>query len=324
MIWLIMGLLVLAGLMFVAAPLYTKNQKADSFDIAHQREVTDYKTQIQDIERMLLESDEGNEPLQAEKTKLERQLLRAVDIQTRNRSPLSPLWLASFFVVFGFGALGLYSMLGSPELTQAGVLQKPILSSSPSAGAFPQNQNQQGANDLTLPQLVERLEVRLKDSPDRPDGWMLYARSLMTLKRYDEAIRAYETVLTLTDNRAEVVEEINSAKSFIAKQEAGITALPPSSGQPGPNAEDIKRAEAMSNTERQDMIKGMVGRLAQKLEDNPQDENGWVRLLRARRVLGDSDLAQQDIQRMQQAFADRPDIAKRILADAGWQPTQGQ
>ncbi|HHL42155.1 MAG TPA: c-type cytochrome biogenesis protein CcmI, partial [Hellea balneolensis] len=252
MIWLIMGLFVLAGLMFVAAPLYTKNQKADSFDIAHQREVTDYKTQIQDIERMLSQTDQGSEALEAEKIKLERQVLRAVDIHNRNNTPLSPVWLASFFVVFGFGALGLYSMLGSPELTQAGVLQKPSLSVSTSEGTSPQ-----GGNDLTLPQLVERLEARLQESPDRPEGWMLYARSLMTLKRYDEAIKAYKTVLKLTDNRPEVAEELDSAKSFIARQKARGAALPPSSGQPGPNADDIKRAEAMSNAERQDMIKSM-------------------------------------------------------------------
>jgi cytochrome c-type biogenesis protein CcmH len=40
------------------------------------------------------------------------------------------------------------------------------------------------------------------------------------------------------------------------------------------------------------MVKGMVDRLANRLKSNPKDADGWMRLMRARMVLGDVDAAQ--------------------------------
>jgi len=39
------------------------------------------------------------------------------------------------------------------------------------------------------------------------------------------------------------------------------------------------------------MVKAMVDRLANRLKSNPKDANGWMRLMRARMVLGDIDAA---------------------------------
>ncbi len=60
---------------------------------------------------------------------------------------------------------------------------------------------------------------------------------------------------------------------------------------PGPSAADIQAASQMSAEDRQAMIEGMVAGLAQKLEENPQDVEGWQRLIRAYRVLGQEDKA---------------------------------
>jgi cytochrome c-type biogenesis protein CcmH len=40
------------------------------------------------------------------------------------------------------------------------------------------------------------------------------------------------------------------------------------------------------------MIRGMVDRLAARLEQNPDDKEGWVRLAHAYDVLGEADKAQ--------------------------------
>lgn len=49
----------------------------------------------------------------------------------------------------------------------------------------------------------------------------------------------------------------------------------------------------MSPQARQAMIDGMVSRLDARLKANPNDLDGWLRLIRARRVLGQEDLAQK-------------------------------
>ena len=60
----------------------------------------------------------------------------------------------------------------------------------------------------------------------------------------------------------------------------------------GPTAQDVTAAQSMSPEERQAMIRGMVDRLAARLEQNPNDKDGWARLAHAYEVLGETDKAQ--------------------------------
>ena len=49
----------------------------------------------------------------------------------------------------------------------------------------------------------------------------------------------------------------------------------------------------MSPEDRAQMIRGMVQRLADRLEENPNDREGWLRLGRAYEVLGEAENARQ-------------------------------
>jgi cytochrome c-type biogenesis protein CcmH len=59
----------------------------------------------------------------------------------------------------------------------------------------------------------------------------------------------------------------------------------------GPTADDVKAAEQMGAKERGQMISGMVDGLAKRLEANPQDAQGWRRLVQSYVVLGERDKA---------------------------------
>jgi cytochrome c-type biogenesis protein CcmH len=50
---------------------------------------------------------------------------------------------------------------------------------------------------------------------------------------------------------------------------------------------------AMKPDDQQAMIHKMVDRLAAKMKDNPNDLDGWQRLARAYRVLGETDKAKE-------------------------------
>ncbi len=67
---------------------------------------------------------------------------------------------------------------------------------------------------------------------------------------------------------------------------------------PGPSREDIEAANQMSSEERMEFIRSMVERLAERLEENPNDLNGWRRLLKAYRVLGEKEKAQMVLKRI--------------------------
>jgi len=60
----------------------------------------------------------------------------------------------------------------------------------------------------------------------------------------------------------------------------------------GPTAQDVAAAQSMTPEQRQALIRGMVDRLAQRLEQHPDDKTGWERLAHAYDVLGEPDKAQ--------------------------------
>jgi cytochrome c-type biogenesis protein CcmH len=59
----------------------------------------------------------------------------------------------------------------------------------------------------------------------------------------------------------------------------------------GPDSDDVRAAGEMSAEERKAFISSMVGRLAQRLEESPDDFEGWLRLGRAYQVLARYDEA---------------------------------
>jgi cytochrome c-type biogenesis protein CcmH len=84
----------------------------------------------------------------------------------------------------------------------------------------------------------------------------------------------------------------------------------------GPTATDVKAAENMSPADRTAMIRGMVDSLAARLEKSPRDGEGWIQLIRSRRVLGDTDGAKASLLKALTAFADTPPEQARIEAAA--------
>jgi len=68
-------------------------------------------------------------------------------------------------------------------------------------------------------------------------------------------------------------------------------AEPAAGPAPGPDAAQTAAAANMSEADRATMIKGMVAQLAAKLEADPNDADGWVRLGRAYAVLAEHDKA---------------------------------
>ncbi|HSC19520.1 MAG TPA: c-type cytochrome biogenesis protein CcmI [Rhizomicrobium sp.] len=75
---------------------------------------------------------------------------------------------------------------------------------------------------------------------------------------------------------------------------------------PSPSPDQIAGANRMSEADRQAMIRGMVDRLAAELKENPHNEEGWVRLMRARMVLRDSGAAAAAYRDARKAFAGQP------------------
>lgn len=93
-------------------------------------------------------------------------------------------------------------------------------------------------------------------------------------------------------------------------------ALKPYQAPAGPSAEQVQAAQQMTPEQRAEMIIAMVEGLAARLEDEPYDEQGWTRLIRARAILGQAEKLKTDIARVKEIFKDDPEAIARILAVA--------
>jgi cytochrome c-type biogenesis protein CcmH len=89
-----------------------------------------------------------------------------------------------------------------------------------------------------------------------------------------------------------------------------VTSVPKTAGpfiSTGPDAATLAAADKMPEADRQSMIDGMVEGLATKLKSNPDDIDGWVKLIRSRVVLKDNAKAKDDLNLARKAFASKPD-----------------
>jgi cytochrome c-type biogenesis protein CcmH len=84
-----------------------------------------------------------------------------------------------------------------------------------------------------------------------------------------------------------------AAGAGIDPQSVPATSRAPIAQAPGPTAEDMAAAQAMTPDQQQQMIRDMVGGLVQRLESNPNDLEGWKRLGRSYLVLDEPDRAKQ-------------------------------
>ena len=107
------------------------------------------------------------------------------------------------------------------------------------------------------------------------------------------AAKAYQEILESSAKdapwRQSVTERIDLLNKKIANKDTSPLPSPaetPQQTQPQPTQQDVARAGEMSPEQRQAFIVRMVDGLAERLKTDGRDLDGWLRLLRAYKVLG--------------------------------------
>ena len=111
--------------------------------------------------------------------------------------------------------------------------------------------------------------------------------------RNDEAITAWRELLALAPANASWVAV---ARRALARLEEGAPDVP------GPSAGDVEAVETLTPGERAGMIGAMVDQLAARLASDPDDAEGWARLIRSYMVLGKANEAESALATARQAF----------------------
>lgn len=167
------------------------------------------------------------------------------------------------------------------------------------------------SKDVVTPEAKSQFAAALAIDPKEPR-----ARFFMSLFKaqngeertaLDEWIALSNGASSETPWQADVQQRIAKLASKLGVNVDGrLKGAAPSAMTGNPDAAAVKAAEAMPATERQSMINGMVEGLAAKLQANPGDVDGWVKLIRSRVVLKEGAKAKDDLAIARKALAADP------------------
>lgn len=127
--------------------------------------------------------------------------------------------------------------------------------------------------------------------------------------RTPEALAAFQAIAADSPPGAAWTQLV---AEHIAKNGGTPAAVAKAPGNPG--ADDIAAAQQLSATDRQQMIEGMVESLAAKLKDDPNNIEGWLRLVRSYKVLGRDESAGEALKTGLKTFPPTGEEGKRLVA----------
>jgi cytochrome c-type biogenesis protein CcmH len=177
------------------------------------------------------------------------------------------------------------------------------------------------AGGYVSPQAESALRAALARDPQHAPS--LYYMGLMMRQngRPDMTFRVWDKLLRDGPEEAPWIAPIRSQIDEVAAR-AGVQYEQPRPAETlsGPTAEDMANAQDLSAEDRQEMIRGMVSRLSERLATQGGSPAEWARLIRAFGVLGDTGRAIAIAQEARQVFAASPEALAEIEAAAATLP----
>jgi cytochrome c-type biogenesis protein CcmH len=310
-----------------------------------------YRDQLAEVERDLGRGLLNPEQAEMARAEIGRRILALPPAQSSATSASSaPFAVATIAVLLlPFAAWLVYAQLGSPALPD-----QPFAERAAAAKAVAS-----GVQHLDLGKAIAKIRAHLQDHPEDLTGWLLLARTEVSLGQYAEAVEAYRHAADLSGHRAGIMGDWGEAQVLaangavtpqareafeaaladkesaprsryylaLAQSQQGDTraalqgwvdlaadspadaewqpllrqriaeaaaqigvdpaSLKTSSGMPSQAAvaAAAQATAGASPEERRAMILAMVGNLAAKLEQQPDDVEGWARLGRSYMVL---------------------------------------
>ena len=136
------------------------------------------------------------------------------------------------------------------------------------------------------------------------DDWIAELKDAGPEDKWPEELRQ-RILETAKDNSIDVSGRLPAGAAAPAKPIAG------------PTPSEIAAAQGMSAGDQTAMAKSMVERLAAKLDADPKNLEGWIQLMRSRKVLGDMDNAKVALKKALTVFSGSSDALTKLKAAAG-------
>jgi cytochrome c-type biogenesis protein CcmH len=354
--WVVAGVLTaaVAGLIFArAAGAARLSQAADPTAAV-------YKRQLAEIDEMAERGLIAESERKSAHAEAARRLLAAAETPETawgaDPSARQPVLIA--VLLAAAAALGLYFAVGSPGLPDRPFAQRlaewrqtdprslaPAELASVLQQVTRERPDPEGLRFLAIAEgaaqnpagAVRAMRKAVRLAPQRADLWETLGEALVFENGGEvsgEAVRAFRRAVEL-DPRS-VAARFHLARFDVVSGDraAGVRAwqallaeLPAGDPRRQTLSEAIAEAQGQGAAERftpeqLTAIRGMVEGLSQRLHDNPDDAEGWVRLVRAYAVLGDQKRRDDALTQAKARFSGRKDIVDQLEAAAQAEPMQ--
>ena len=324
--WVTASLLTIGAILSVLVPIARRSPDREP-PSSHDLEV--YRDQLSELDRDAARGLIGAAEAEEARAEIARRILKIADDSTRPDGGGAPGFRAARAV--GFAAVlsvplvswGLYAALGSPDMP-----------SQPLAARLSVDPAKQPVD-----QLIARAEAHLQQFPDDGRGWDVLAPVYIRMGRYDDSIVAYQRAIKLLGATATRESGLGEAVASAAggritaeaqaaferalelepqhpKSQFFLASALAQAGRIEDASHAIAAASQMSPEDRNAMIETMVARLDERLKENPQDAEGWQRLVRSYQVLGKPDAARDALARGVAALGEKTEQAAQLQAFA--------
>ena len=201
--WILIAAILIVAISVLIIPLLAKSRSSGI--VTGDRQA--HSLARRKLEELEIDRSEGNldeTQYHAARTELERLILDELDngnpepemVQgTGNRSAI-----ITILILLPLMALTVYHQIGRPNIIMNLANMEKMADSKE---AMP-----------SIDEMVTQLALRLQSQPDDAEGWTMLARSYMVMKKYQEAVQAWERVYALDGENVEVLIHYADALSM--------------------------------------------------------------------------------------------------------------
>ena len=290
-------LILLALLFFVPALLKPKSLAADTFD---QQNIQIAKERLAELKDELTKGVIEQQGYDQAREELEKNLAMDLSVsQAAEQTEAQPAKGLAIALVVAVPLLAvlIYSQLGRYDSIDGSLQEQQQMVSS-----------EDGAPKMSIEEAISKLEQRLQQEPNNPEGWFMLARTYAAMNQYARAIPAYEKTIELVPDNADLLLSYADA---LAMNEGGRM-----SGKARPV---IEKAVQIAPDHLQGLW--MAGMLSNELGEYKQALVHWYRL----DPMLDSDVDSQAQLREMMASVEKnlsPDVIKEIRQSSNFVKTE--
>lgn len=172
------------------------------------------------------------------------------------------------------------------------------------------------AGGYVSPEAEATLRQALIRDPEYGPARYYWGVMLLQVGRPDLAFEIWARTLEAAPPDAAWAEAIRTRIGEVAMRAGVEYSPPPVASLPGPSQEDMQAASEMDADTRNEMIRGMVERLSERLATEGGTPQEWARLIGALSVLGETDRARAILTEARQVYAETPEALAMIEAAA--------